>query len=432
MPFHFVLLLAGTLLVVYVSHFFHELGHVVVCRWNGYLVTSFGLGFGKPLLALTVCGTRLYFCRSRLLFGLTVWFPESIYPTRTQKVCGLAGGIVFQGVLALACFTLYKLLAWGAFLWLLAGIVNAFEAAINLVPIEAKVGHVKLRSDGALILDVLLNKHEDAYSAKVLQRLQGMLGHFEAIGDHTGRYLYLLAAAAIWSELGDAEYAESLCVQAEAVPIKHRPFTRAYGALLQATVAQAAQKPDVCLARLAEADTAFQEMRHEVGLWLVQYARTGLTPEGDCKVLGEIARLSSHAFVAREPAMRSAVLILRAAAAASLPPEGPVHELAEEYRAARRSYPSLIYDLQFYKNMGRCFLRRQEWSQAEDCYRQALEAARELAAGFASESDRERFLTRQTALFTEIPIAFPEDRRARIMECLEALRHEPARTDPAS
>jgi hypothetical protein len=89
-------------------------------------------------------------------------------------------------------------------------------------------------------------------------------------------------------------------------------------------------------------------MRHEVGLWLVQYARTGLTPEGDCKVLGEIARLSSHAFVAREPAMRSAVLILRAAAAASLPPEGPVHELAEEYRAARRSYPSLIYDLQFY------------------------------------------------------------------------------------
>src|SRR5207253_4965710 len=93
---------------------------------------------------------------------------------------------------------------------------------------------------------------------------------------------------------------------------------------------------------------------------------------------------------------------------------------------------SLIYDLQFYKNMGRCLVLRQEWSLAEECYRQALEAVQELAAGFANESDRERFLSRQTAFFTDLPITFPEDHRARIQECHEAIRNAPAQTDPAS
>ncbi len=55
----------------YGSAFAHELGHALMGKLSGFAVTSFGLGFARPWLVFSVRGTRIFFCRSKPLGGVT-------------------------------------------------------------------------------------------------------------------------------------------------------------------------------------------------------------------------------------------------------------------------------------------------------------------------------------------------------------------------
>ena len=47
--------------VLYLSALFHELGHAVMGRAAGYMITSFGMGTGRPCWVIPIGGTRIYF-----------------------------------------------------------------------------------------------------------------------------------------------------------------------------------------------------------------------------------------------------------------------------------------------------------------------------------------------------------------------------------
>src|SRR5438128_2503699 len=119
MPFDAILGLIVLIPVLYVSHFLHELGHVLLGRWNGHVVTSFGMGLGRPFWAASWRGTRVYLSFKRPLQGVTFWFADRIYPTLWQKVWSLAGGVLAQCILAIAAIAMLALLSWGSTIWLI-------------------------------------------------------------------------------------------------------------------------------------------------------------------------------------------------------------------------------------------------------------------------------------------------------------------------
>src|SRR5262249_39238551 len=99
--------------VLYVSSVGHELGHALMARWNGFLVSSFGMGLGRPIWVGGWRGSRVYLCWKRPLQGFTFAVMAQVYPTRRQFVAMLAGGVLANFVLAAVALLLWLLLPWG-------------------------------------------------------------------------------------------------------------------------------------------------------------------------------------------------------------------------------------------------------------------------------------------------------------------------------
>src|SRR5436309_2935943 len=69
---------------VYVATFVHECGHTLVARWQGFVVTSMGMGIGRPFLVWEWRGTKVYLARTRSASGMTVSHSRQIYGTAGQ------------------------------------------------------------------------------------------------------------------------------------------------------------------------------------------------------------------------------------------------------------------------------------------------------------------------------------------------------------
>ena len=131
--------------VYYGSAFAHELGYALMGKLSGFAVTSFGLGFARPWLVFSVRGTRIFFCRSKPLGGVTFAYWPEIFPPKAANTVLFAGGILANSLLAVLGLALGRRLAWGHTLWITLAGLNGYLALLSLVPYRVRVGKVTLR-----------------------------------------------------------------------------------------------------------------------------------------------------------------------------------------------------------------------------------------------------------------------------------------------
>jgi hypothetical protein len=398
-----LLILLSIFPVVYLSSFVHELGHALLARWSGFLVSSFGMGLGQPLWVGGWRGSRVYLCRRSPFQGITFSVMAQIYPTRGQLVAMLAGGVLANFALAAVAFLLWRLLPWGGEVWAMAGLLNAGLGVGNLIPFRSRVGATTLRTDGGLILQVLRGGATAGEAPERIQRVAALRGLWESVGDHLGLWVHLLGAAAAWRDLGDVGRAEAVCAEAEAVPLEPTPFTRAYGAVVRASVLRAAGKFADSAELLDAAGQGFRDLGHEAGQFLTAWGRAELLlRQGHAaEASAALDGLAGHVLVATRPGLRLGLLESRLCARAALPDGDGVEPLRQEYERGRRRSPLATRDLRVYRELGRLHARREEWERAAVVYAKAVAAARRLHGLLANAEDRERFAQSQADLLDE-------------------------------
>jgi membrane-associated protease RseP (regulator of RpoE activity) len=126
--------------VLYGSAFLHELGHALMGRATGFVVTSFGLGTRRPWCVIPVGGAQVFFCPIRPFQGITFAFASQFNPSRGRLALYLAGGILAHGLLAVLALAMLAWLPWGGCVWLAATVVNGAMAMANLMTFKIKVG----------------------------------------------------------------------------------------------------------------------------------------------------------------------------------------------------------------------------------------------------------------------------------------------------
>jgi hypothetical protein len=388
--------------VIYLSSLVHELGHALMARWSGFLVSSFGMGLGRPLWVRSWRGSRVYLCRRTPLQGITFSVMAQIYPTRGQLVAMLAGGVLANFALAAVALLLWRLLPWGSEVWAMVGLLNAGLGVGNLIPFRSRVGATTMRTDGGLILQVLRGGARAGEAPERIQRLAALRGLWESVGDHLGLWVHLLGAATAWRDLGDVERAEAVLAEAEAVPLEPTPFTRAYGAVVRAAVLRAAGKFADAQAALDAAEQGFRDLGHEAGRFLTAWGRAELLlQQGDAAAASAaLDALDGHALVATRPGVRFNLLESRLCARAALPDGAGLEPLRQEHERHRRRLPLATRDIRVYRALGGLYARREEWERAAAAYGVAVAAALRLQ-GLLAPADRGRFAQGQADLLAE-------------------------------
>jgi hypothetical protein len=291
--------------------------------------------------------------------------------------------------------------------------LNAALAVVNLVPFNVRVGKAVFRTDGRLIWQTLRTGLTSSAPPDRINLAEALHALWQSVGDTLALYVHLLSAALAWVELGDSGRAGELCAEAEALPLDHSPFTRAYGALVRGIVAGRPGNPAAGAAELDTAEHEFRTMGHEAGLFLVAWARAELGLEGGdaAGAAADLDDLASHRLVTARAGLRVALLASRLSARAALPGGTGVAALRAEYETARRRLPSAARDLLVYQALGRLAVRENDAAGAEAAYRRALAAARALKQGLTDSADRARFGQVQAALRAEAARCL--DRQAR-------------------
>lgn len=388
--------------VLYVALLCHELGHVVLGRWQGFVITSFGLGIGRPFLVWNWRNARVYLCRKHAFNGLTFMSAPQLFPSRRQTLWMLSGGMLAHALLTLLSLSLWWGLPWGESVWLLAAGINASLGVMTMVPFKATIGDVALQSDGFHMVQVLRNGMLSNPAPDRVRLLRTLRGFWQEIGDNLGLYTHLLDAAEAWMQLGNAEEAERLCAEAEALVIEHSTFTRAYGKVVCSAVARAAGKLEASAASLEEALQGFSALDHEAGLFVVAWERAELKlKQGEAaEAAASLHALACHRVPRNKPGLQTALLVARLCASSALPDGNGMAQLLAEYETARRRHHSDTLDLQVFSNLAGMYMRQQDLRKAERSYRDALAAAQKLHETLADPADQAAFLRGQSALLT--------------------------------
>src|SRR5262249_8450269 len=273
MPGNHLILYLSLLPAMYCSLFLHEVGHAVLGWWCGYEVTSFGLGLGRPLLLARWRGTRIYFSLSRSTQGITWLIAPVMYPSRRRQVLMLLGGCLATGVASLTPLLFWLLLPWGCDVWLVLLGWNAWIGLWSLVPFQMRLGKFSLRSDGAMVWQLLRHGHLPSHIEESIRTLTTMRPFWEGIGDLRILRVFQTAVAMSWTPLGGCEYATELCAAGDRLPVGHSSQSRALWALARAHIALEIGQPEECVAALDEAEAIFSSRADDGGQFLVSWLR---------------------------------------------------------------------------------------------------------------------------------------------------------------
>jgi WD40 repeat protein len=395
-----VVVVVALLPVLWLCAFVHELGHAVVGRWCGLQVTSCGLGLGRPLLAWTWGGTRLYVCLRRPLLGLHCAV-IGLCPSPWRLAGMYAGGMLGSVGLAAVALALWRVLPWGGDVWLLTAWVSAARGAFALV----SFGPV---TDAYLIRRILRDGVFPSSAPIRVGALEFARRHLVSVGDLPGLHAHLLGVARAWAELGDASRAEEIGAEAEAVPLAHTLLTRAQGAWSRGFVAYHAGRLDDSARAFDAAETAFAVLDHQTGRFLVACGRAELAlRRGDApEAIRGLDALDGDPVLVSRPALRAGLLVTRLCAEAALPSAKGVAAMREEYERARARFPSPVRDLRVFRALGGYHTRREDWQPARSAYWKALSAARSIHESLARRTDRDAFAQAQVDLLAEAGDAF--------------------------
>jgi hypothetical protein len=387
--------------ICFLSTFVHELGHAVIAKVNGFVVTSFGTGIAKPLAVWKWGDTRIFICLARPSLGLTMWQYPSIYSPRKQIVAVFAGGILANAILAVIGFLLWTWLPWGAGIWLVLALINLL-AVFNLVPLQYRAGSLTVWSDGMHILQACRGRANSMPAPARIQSTRVVARLCQAIGDNAGLFLLRLQEVLAWLELGIQESAQVAYSELASTPVAKTPLWEGLDALALAYIGIGGGQADTVERSLNIVEDRFSGIDPEMGKLLSALARIDFAvAQGDAKAaLGVLNPLTDSRQVKGRPMLQAEVAAARLITDASL----GVDNIASVRDACERDFsrsPSLTRDLRVYPALGRYYAKREEWQSAAAVYEHVLAAASELAAGFRDRSDQETFLKTQGGLIAE-------------------------------
>jgi tetratricopeptide (TPR) repeat protein len=389
--------------IVYASVFVHELGHVLMGLVCGFEVTSFGSGFGPPLIVGKIGQVRVYLGWKNPCQGVTWIEYAQIFPSRWAVVGMLAGGVVANLLIAMSAWLLQWKLPWCPAGWIIVLVVNLFFAVGSLVPMAGRLGKVTFCTDGLQILQTMRNGQPDSSTATVIQTLHSLAGFFRALGDIRLQHRYLLGAASSWLRLGDVDHAASLCRQAESLPLDNWPFSRAFGACIRGFVECGANHFEASSHAFSEAEKLFKKLQHDAGLCLVALGRASWAlKKGDSNgALAILDVLQSHPLAANRRVLQMAVLEMLVSVQAAGSGKDEVERLRAQYEAMRRRNPSIEGDRLIYQELATFYERHGDLQRAEVAYRLAIGAARILLEQFIGTADEARFRRCQEPLLAQ-------------------------------
>jgi tetratricopeptide (TPR) repeat protein len=394
--------LLAVLPVVYLSSFFHEVGHAVLGRLAGYGVGSFGMGLGRPFLVWSCGGTRVFLCRVRPLQGIT-WFVTARGPVpRWGQVMTLAGGVCANGLLAAAAAGLFVLYPRWDLVWWTALLCNILMV-LNLVPMNVQAGRFRFRSDGALILAKLRGAAMSLPAPQIIENTQVLRGLWQAVGDNLTLHANLMMAAASWLDLGDAEEADRLCREAEALPPPVWPYLRAWATVGRGAIERRLGRFDASALALDAAEAGCPKQGQERIHFLVRWERAALLlQQGNADAAVEaLDALEASATGETRAEIGPALLASRLCARAALGDRDKAEALRAEYEAARRRHPSLARDVQVYRALGGMYSGLGDSDAAVAAYGEALRAAGALHAIFHTPEYQERYARAVATLLAE-------------------------------
>ena len=113
------------------------------------------MGLGRPVWVINWHGTRVYFALPRPFQGLTWFVFSQIYPSRRASIVAFSGGALANLCIAVGTGTLFFLSPWGKAILGTIAVIN-FIGVLNLIPFSVRLGKIRMRSDGAQIVENLL------------------------------------------------------------------------------------------------------------------------------------------------------------------------------------------------------------------------------------------------------------------------------------
>ena len=308
-----------------------------------------------------------------------------------------AGGILANALGAGFFLILWRWLPWGDGVWPVAAFTNALLGLTSLIPFQIRIGKMPLRTDGALILQLIRTGGFSTPPSSLIQTLNQLRGLWTAIGDTFTLRVYLLSAADAWSDLGDRSRGEALVSEADALPGACPPGLQALRSIIQTQVAREDQI-DAAERGLDLAEGWYRSVGSLAADRLVPLCQAILhLRRGDAAgarlVLDAVA---VDPLVKSQPDLRMSVLGTRLAAAVAVDDADAVHALQAEYEAARIKMPSAARDLRNSQALAAFHVRNGDAAALLADDRRTLSAIGEIAATWADPEGRAAFLQAQS------------------------------------
>src|SRR5262249_26764200 len=139
-----------------------------------------------------------------------------------------------------------------------------------------RVRHFVLRSDGALMVQVLRRGGLEPTTRDLAGMSAGLRELWAAVGDVLAPRAFLLGAASGWLALDGAEPAQQAVEEAEALPGPLPPWLEAYQVCVAGWVASASGELERAGEDLQTAERLFAAQGNGGGLFLVSLARIDL------------------------------------------------------------------------------------------------------------------------------------------------------------
>ncbi len=365
--------------VLYVATLVHELGHALLARWNGFTVTSCGVGLARPVFVFTWSGGRYYLAPTLSMQGFTFTFFPALYPTRRQVLPYLLGGVLANFLLAGIGLLLWYWLSWGKSFWLMVAVINGLYLS-NLIPMRVRVGVFHAETDGALVLRALWRGLVSGPPTGRIYMAQAMDELWRKVGDQLGRFVFGLEAVLAWCELGHLPQARRLLAEIETYPLETTPFSNALLALVRSSVARLAGHREEAGRDLDEASAHFAQLHHEAGALMIAIERIDLLLDQSQaqEAAQRVQGLLAHPLVQNRPSVRVNLLAAQLISLAHLQEIEALKPLRSEYERLRKNHLGWRRDLSVFQALARLHSAREEWPAAERAYSEALEAANQI------------------------------------------------------